>query len=110
MPSGSRIRFLSTAAREHKARFSPDGRWVAYESNATGRDEIFVRPFPGPGGQWQASVGGGISPRWGADGKELYTGEFIMTKKNMDDPEIRGKFDPDYQAKRTLPTPKYKKK
>ena len=45
-----------------------------------------------------------------ADGKELYTGEFIMTKKNMDDPEIRGKFDPDYQANRTIKTPKYKKK
>jgi ribose transport system substrate-binding protein len=46
----------------------------------------------------------------GADGKELYTGEFVMTKSNMDDPEIRGKFDPDYQAKRTIQTPKYKKK
>jgi ribose transport system substrate-binding protein len=45
-----------------------------------------------------------------ADGKDLYTGEFIMTKKNMDDPEIREKFDPEYQAKRTIQTPKYKKK
>ncbi|MBI1914926.1 MAG: substrate-binding domain-containing protein [Planctomycetes bacterium] len=46
----------------------------------------------------------------GADGKDLSTGEFIMTKKNMDDPEIREKFDPEYQAKRTIQTPKYKKK
>lgn len=46
----------------------------------------------------------------GADGKDLSTGEFIMTKKNMDDPEIREKFDPEYQTKRTIQTPKYKKK
>ena len=45
-----------------------------------------------------------------ADGKELYTGEFIMTKKNMDEPDIREKFDPEYQAKRTIQTPNYKKK
>ena len=45
-----------------------------------------------------------------ADGKDLYTGEFIMTKNNMDDPGIRGKFDPDYQTKRIIQTPKYKKK
>src|ERR1700686_343645 len=41
-------------------------------SNESGREEIYVRPFPGPGGQWQVSTAGGISPRWAAGGKEGY--------------------------------------
>jgi hypothetical protein len=64
--------FLSTPFNEENGVFSPDGKWVAYESNESGRDEIYVRPFPGPGGQWQVSTAGGIMPRWRADGKELY--------------------------------------
>ncbi|MGD1068598.1 MAG: protein kinase [Bryobacteraceae bacterium] len=64
--------FLSTPFNEQQGAFSPDGKWVAYQSNESGRDEIYVRPFPGPGGQWHVSTGGGISPRWRADGKELY--------------------------------------
>jgi Tol biopolymer transport system component len=64
--------FLSTQFSEAQGAFSPDGKWVAYQSNESGRYEIYVRPFPGPGGQWQVSTGGGISPRWQAYGKELY--------------------------------------
>jgi serine/threonine protein kinase len=64
--------FLSTPFSEQQGIFSPDGKWVAYQSNESGRFEIYVRPFPGPGGQWQVSTGGGTSPRWRADGKELY--------------------------------------
>jgi len=64
--------FLSTPFNEQQGTFSPDGKWVAYQSNESGRNEIYVRPFPGPGGQGQVSTGGGISPRWRADGKELY--------------------------------------
>ena len=64
--------FLSTQFFEGQGVFSPDGKWVAYQSNESGRNEIYVRPFPGPGGQWQISTGGGTSPRWRADGKELY--------------------------------------
>lgn len=65
--------------------FSPDGRWVAYMSDESGRDEIYIRPFVEPaasgaapdaaaaaGGQWQVSAAGGIFPRWRADGRELY--------------------------------------
>jgi len=52
--------------------FSPDGRWVAYVSRESGQDEVYVAPFPGPGGKWQVSTGGGSSPRWRRDGKELY--------------------------------------
>jgi hypothetical protein len=64
--------FLSTPFDEQQGVFSPDGKWVAYQSDESGRDEIYVRPFPGPGGQWQVSTGGGTMPRWRADGKELF--------------------------------------
>lgn len=52
--------------------FSPNGRWVAYASNETGRYEIYVRPFPEGGGTWQMSTAGGIYPRWRRDGAELF--------------------------------------
>jgi serine/threonine protein kinase len=70
--------FLKTNFDERWGQFSPDGRWVAYMSNESGRDEIYVRPFmeDGPGqaggGQWQVSVAGGSFPLWRTDGKELY--------------------------------------
>ena len=91
--------FLKTPYRELYARFSPDDRWVAYQSNESGRPEIYVRPFVSPlsdaatstpaaldkstnaqrsgsgamaDGQWQVSSAGGIFPAWRADGKELY--------------------------------------
>ncbi len=63
---------LQTAFDELDAQFSPDGHWIAYESNQSGRSEIFVRPFPQSLGEWQVSSGGGSQPRWRADGKELY--------------------------------------
>ncbi len=52
--------------------FSPDGRWLAYESNETGRSEIYVQPFPGPGGKWQISTEGGVRPVWARNGQELF--------------------------------------
>ncbi len=52
--------------------FSPDGRYVAYMSNETGRFEIYVQQFPGPGGKWQVSANGGLEPHWSADGKTIY--------------------------------------
>jgi eukaryotic-like serine/threonine-protein kinase len=63
--------YLKTNFDERLGQFSPDGRWVAYQSNESGRFEIYVRPFPGPGGQWQISTAGGITARWGAGGKEV---------------------------------------
>jgi serine/threonine protein kinase len=52
--------------------FSPDGRWVAYASNESGRFEVYVAPFPGARGKWQISTAGGTFPRWRGDGRELF--------------------------------------
>ena len=57
---------------ERSGQFSPDGRWVAYQSNEPGQFEIYVQAFPGPGGKCQVSTAGGTDPRWRADGKELF--------------------------------------
>lgn len=64
--------WLATPATERWAKFSPDGRWVAYESNDSGRVEIYIAPFPGPGPKRQLSAGGGAFPRWRGDGKEIF--------------------------------------
>ena len=63
--------FLGTPFGEGSPAFSPDGRWLAYNSNDSGTGEVYVRPFPGPGGKWQISMGGGSSPLWSRDGREL---------------------------------------
>ena len=63
---------VQTTFDEVQGQFSPDGRWVAYASNETGRYEIYVRAFPGPGGKWQISTAGGIYPCWRRDGRELF--------------------------------------
>ncbi len=63
--------YLQTEFNETQAHFSPDGKWVAYVSDESGTPEIYVRPFPGPGGKWQLSTGGGVQPRWRRDGKEI---------------------------------------
>jgi serine/threonine protein kinase len=66
------IPFLQTQFNEISGRFSPDGRWVAYSSNESGRYEVYVTPFPGPGGKWQISTAGGVWPRWRRDGNEIF--------------------------------------
>jgi len=63
--------FLGTPFNEEYPAFSPDGRWLAYDSNESGTFEVYVRPFPGPGGRWQISKGGGFAPLWSRDGREL---------------------------------------
>jgi hypothetical protein len=51
---------------------SPDGRWLAYASDESGRRQIYVQPYPGPGGKWQISTDGGNEPQWSRNGKELF--------------------------------------
>jgi Tol biopolymer transport system component len=64
--------FLSTPYSEDQARFSSDGRFVAYRSNESGRSEVYVRTFPDGKGKWQISKDGGGLPHWRSDGKELF--------------------------------------
>jgi hypothetical protein len=54
------------------ARLSPNGQWLAYVSDETGRNEVYVQTFPQPGGKWSVSTSGGTRPAWSRDGKELY--------------------------------------
>jgi Tol biopolymer transport system component/aminoglycoside phosphotransferase (APT) family kinase protein len=68
---GTATVFLKTAAVELEPMFSPDGRWLAYSSNESGRFEVYVRPFPGPGGVWQVSRDGGTFPTWSQSRSEL---------------------------------------
>jgi serine/threonine protein kinase/Tol biopolymer transport system component len=63
---------VQSAMDQPGGEFSPDGRWLAYESNESGRFEVHAQPFPEAGGKWQVSSAGGTQPRWRRDGKELY--------------------------------------
>lgn len=73
--------FLESRADERNSAFSPDGRYLAYDSNESGKYEVYVVPFPKKGGKWQISSGGGFRPMWSRNGKELtYTqGSRLMT-------------------------------
>jgi len=69
---GVPIPFVNSAFSEVEPAFSTDGRWLAYMSNESGGYVIYVRPYPGPGGKWQISTGGGYAPKWSRNGKELF--------------------------------------
>src|SRR5271169_3286023 len=64
--------FLKAPSVLRNAQFSPDGKWVAYASNESGKWEIYVTSFPDARGKWEVSTGGGEQPRWRGDGKELF--------------------------------------
>jgi Tol biopolymer transport system component len=64
--------FLKSRFFEAQPEFSPDGRWIAYVTDESGREEVYVQPFPGPGGKWQISNEGGSWPLWAPNGKQLY--------------------------------------
>jgi serine/threonine-protein kinase len=63
---------IQSPASEYWGKFSPDGRYVAYVSDAPGRPEVYVTSYPGPGGLWQVSTEGGNNPAWSRDGRELF--------------------------------------
>jgi Tol biopolymer transport system component len=83
---------LQSTANESDAQVSPDGRWIAYVSDETGRNEVFVRSFPESKGKWLISSGGGTRPRWRTDGRELVfvSGEGMLTSVAIEgSPELR---------------------
>jgi dipeptidyl aminopeptidase/acylaminoacyl peptidase len=72
--------FLQSPAEEGNGAFSPDGNWMAYDSDEDGPSSVFVRPFPGPGRAWRVSTGAGGYPFWRSDSREIYyfVGEQMM--------------------------------
>jgi Tol biopolymer transport system component len=77
------VPYLQTPAGERVGAFSPDGRWIAYQSDESGQEEVYVQSFPLGGGKFQVSTSGGGRARWRADGRELYftSGESLMAVK-----------------------------
>ena len=63
---------VETNFDDQNGQFAPDGKWIAYQSDDSGRVEIYVQPFPGPGSKWSISTNGGSQVRWRRDGKELF--------------------------------------
>jgi serine/threonine protein kinase/Tol biopolymer transport system component len=85
--------FLNSRFNEVQPLFSPDGRWIAYVTDESGRDEVYVRPYPGPGDLIPISTDGGMEPVWSPDGKVLYyrdaSGNKMMAVSFITEPELR---------------------
>ena len=85
---GDALPIVATAFNERSPMFSPDGRWLAYVSDESGRNEVYVQPYPGPGGKWPISTEGGTEPVWSADGGELFyrLGDKMMVVEVQSEP------------------------
>src|SRR5262249_46956564 len=81
------VPYLNGPFSESNGFFSPDGKWVAYTSNESGRNEVYVSPFPEPRGKWQISATGGVVPHWRPDGKEIY---YFSTEYKLIAVEVNG--------------------
>jgi hypothetical protein len=84
--------FLESSFHKTQAQISPDGRWIAYTSYETGKDEVYVQSFPKPGDKRQVSVDGGVQPRWRRDGRELFylaTNQTLMAVPISTDSSLR---------------------
>ena len=79
--------YLQTEFNERWAKLSPNGEWLAYVSDETKRNEVYVQTFPTPGGKWQVSTNGGDRPLWSRDGKELF---FIGGDQKLMAVEVKG--------------------
>jgi eukaryotic-like serine/threonine-protein kinase len=101
--------FLQTRFNEIAPRFSPDGRWLAYASDESGRYEIYVQPYPGPGGKWQISTEGGTEPVWARNGELFYrNGDKMMavettTRSNFSADKPKLLFERHYATYNTMP-------
>jgi eukaryotic-like serine/threonine-protein kinase len=71
-PVGTPFPVVQTPFEEFGAQFSPDGKWIAYQSDESGKSEVYVQPFPGPGRRAQISTAGGSQVRWNHNGRELF--------------------------------------
>ena len=111
------VPFLKTQFNELLPALSPDGRYLAYQSNESGRAEVYVQSFPGPGGKWQISSAGGLEPRWRADGAVLYyrapdqklmaieVGKGDAFTAGVGRPLFQGRFDMGQARNRYVPAP-----
>jgi serine/threonine protein kinase len=95
---------LRTTADERNGKVSPDGNWLAYESDASGRVEVYVTQFPQPAHSWRVSTGGGTNPHWRGDGKELFfvSGNKLMALSSIN---IKGRFEFQAGVPQSLFTP-----
>jgi Tol biopolymer transport system component/predicted Ser/Thr protein kinase len=75
-------KFMATDAIESQGQFSPDGKWVAFSSDETGKGNIYIRSFPNGSLVWKVSVDGGRDPRWRSDGKELYFVNIVVSNRS----------------------------
>jgi dipeptidyl aminopeptidase/acylaminoacyl peptidase len=102
--------FLQTRFNEIAPQFSPDGRWLAYVSDESGRNEVYVQPYPGPGGKWQISTEGGTEPVWARNGELFYrSGEKLMavettTRSNFSAGNPKMLFEGHYSSYQTVPS------
>jgi Tol biopolymer transport system component len=94
------VKFQGTEAKESQGQLSPDGRWLAYASDETGNQEIYVRPFPSGPGRWKISAGRGSNrePRWRRDGKELFFLEFMQPNIRLTAVPVQSGIPGDFRA------------
>jgi Tol biopolymer transport system component/tRNA A-37 threonylcarbamoyl transferase component Bud32 len=89
---------LQTPFIKTQAQISPDGRWIAYTSNESGTDEVYLQSFPTPGNKRQASTNGGVQPRWRKDGRELF---YLASDQRL--MAIRVQLEPAFEAEAPVP-------
>ena len=87
--AGTPVPFIRSPATELRPVFSPDGKWIAYGSQESGTWEVYVRPYPGPGGRWQISAGDGYSARWSRKRKQILYST-VDGRILVSDYEVRG--------------------
>ncbi len=98
-PLGEPFPIAASAYNERQAQLSPDGRWVAYTSDANGKDDVWVQAFADPAEKWVVSTTGGSQPQWRRDGRELF---YVSTDLTVTAVEIRAALSFEAGAPRPL--------